>query len=688
MGLVDRKSGKEIRYTVEQLEEEARTMRALDIASIYAAGSGHSGGTLSIMDITAALFLNEARIDPSDPDWEDRDRIIYSAGHKAPALYAGLARAGFYDDADVMTLRKLDSPFQGHPHAPWLKGVEVSTGSLGQGFGVSVGCALAARLDGKAYRTYCIMGDGEQQEGSVWEAAMSAAHYKLDNLCAIVDRNRLQIDGDVREVMDIDPVAAKYKSFNWHVIEIDGHDMGQILSAFARARAEKGRPSVIIANTVKGKGVSYMENVAGWHGIAPGDDEQFRKAIDDIACPSLSSEHTGELLKKAGKYQEAKQAELMKELPSFGNGYWWNRQQDMRVEMEPTRTGFGRSLASIGDDRRIVTIHADISSSIKIADFEKGHPERMDRVFSVGIAEQNMMAVAAGLAREGKIPVTGTYGVFASGRCWDQIRTTICYDNLNVKIAGAHGGISVGADGATHQALEEIALMSILPNMHLFIPCDSLETERLSTTAITKIVGPAYVRFGREAVPVVTSAETPLEYGKANVIRYRGRAPRFADAFETCIAEKYQNESEELTLVACGAMVAEAMRAACILKEEKGVEARVINMHTIKPLDGAALAAATRETGVIVTCEEHQTGGFGNIVAGAIAASKLFDQPFLLDMVGVADRFGESGGPWELMIRFGLSAEFIAERSLKLLEKRPTVDESAIALDSAPPARD
>jgi transketolase len=358
-------------------------------------------------------------------------------------------------------------------------------------------------------------------------------------------------------------------------------------------------------------------------------------------------------------------------LPAFARDYWWNAGPAMRVDMEPTRLGFGRGLEQAGADERLVTLHADISGSIRIADFESGHPERRRRVFSVGIAEQNMMQVAAGLAKEGLIPVTGTYGVFASGRCWDQLRTTICYSNLNVKIAGAHGGISVGPDGAAHQALEEISLLSILPNMQVAVPADALETERATVACLLEVAGPAYIRYAREATPVVTTRSTPFRYGVANVIRYRGERPRFLDAFETFLGCDYAGEEEEASIVACGPMVPEAMRAAWILKEECGLETRVLNVHTVKPLDVEALAQAADQTGLIVTAEEHQVGGFGNLVAGAILRHRRHNaQPLRFDLIGVNDRFGVSGKPWELVQKFGLSAEHIAQCVLRLRERR------------------
>jgi len=641
-------------------------MRAYALVAIHAAGTGHPGGSLSIMDLTAALFLNELNLEPKDPRWQCRDRVIYSGGHKAPALYIGMAKAGYYDLEDTVTLRKCGSPFQGHPHCLKLTGIEVSTGSLGQGLGVGVGQALALRLDDCDARVYVVMGDGEQQEGSIWEAAMSASNFKLDNLCALIDKNRLQIDGWVEDVMNIDPLADKYRAFGWHVIEIDGHDMDQILDAFDEARSTPGKPTVIIANTVKGKGVSFMEDQVGWHGVATKDRDQLQAALDDIAAPTLPKAKADELLAKSAAFARSMSAQIDAKHPSVP-GFWWNESGSMKVEMDPTRMGFGRALKRIGGDERICTLHADISKSICITDFESDNPERKNRVFSVGIAEQNMMQVAAGLALNGKIPITGTYGVFASGRPWDQLRTTICYGNLNVKIAGAHGGVSVGQDGATHQALEEIPLMAILPNMHLEVPCDSVETDKASAACILDIVGPAYIRYAREATPIVTSAATPYRFGVANVIRFRGEKPSFIDAFDQVLSTDYKNEGETLAIIACGPMVPEAMRAAWILKAKHGIETRVVNVHTIKPIDEAAIIAAADEIGSIITAEEHQVGGFGNIVAGVAAKRTNHTKPLRITQIGVQDTFGESGMPWELMKLFQLTAEDIAVRAMEMV---------------------
>ena len=666
------------RLSVEELRQAAQEMRVLAITDIFAAGSGHPGGSLSIMDIAAALYLNVLNHDPTQPSWPGRDRVFWSAGHKAPALYVALGRAGYFPVEDVVTLRQLGSPFEGHPNRLKVPGVEISSGSLGQGLSVAVGSALAAKRRGAPHRVYCIMGDGEQQEGSIWEAAMAAGHYRLDNLCGIVDQNGLQIDGRVQEVMGIEPIGAKYATFGWNVIGIDGHNLEEILAAFDAAEKHKGCPTVIIAHTVKGKGVSFMENQAGWHGVAP-NREQFEKAMADLATPAVPRERIDRMLARAEENARRVTEETRRRLPFADRNYWWNARENMKVAMDATRMGFGRALDAAGADERVCTIHADISSSIRIVDFEAKHPERQVRVASVGIAEQNMQGVASGMAREGLIPVTGTYGVFASGRCWDQLRTTVCYNNLNVKIAGAHGGISVGPDGATHQSLEEISLMSILPNMHVEVPCDSVETERATRYCLLELEGPAYVRFAREATPVVTTPETPYKFGVANVIRYRGEKPQFIDAFETTLSMDYRSEEEDAAIVACGPMVPEAMRAAWLLKEDYGIETRVLNLHTVKPLDGAALVAAAATTRLVVTAEEHQKGGFGNLIAGAILRErKDFEHPLLLDMIGVEDRFGLSGKPWELVQAIGLTAEHIAERVLKLYARKLEMSPSLV----------
>lgn len=655
--------------TIEQLKERANYMRGLNLVSLCCAGSGHSGGTLSMMDLLAALYLRVAKHDPKKPDWEDRDRIVWSAGHKAPALYVSLAVSGYFPEEELAKLRALGSPYQGHPHWRDLPGVEMSAGSLGQGFSVGIGMALAARLDKKDHKIYIISSDGEQQEGSMWEAAMCASNFKLNNLIMILDRNYLQIDGRTEDIMKLEPLADKYRAFGWEVVEIDGHDMEQIVPALENARDNTGdKPICILAKTIKGKGVSFMEDVAGWHGKPP-NREELDKSLAELGLTDTFD--LQKYFKSISDYQAKIEAGLTAKMPKFSRDYWWNTGNNMKAVMDPTRKGMGRALEEYGDDERICCIGADISGSITISNFYDKHPERLNRWFSVGVAEQGGTTVAAGLAREGKIPVFGTYGVFSSARNLDQLRVSVAYAKLNVLIIGAHGGVSVGPDGATHQELESLFQMCGMPNMNVSVPCDSVEVKKATRGLLFEVVGPKYLRFAREATPIITTEETPYIFGKANIFRYRGEKENFIDAFDVCLAENYKDEKEDLTLIACGPETAEACRAAWILKEEFGLETRIVNLHTIKPLDRQAIIRAALETGAIVTCEEHQVGGMGNWIASTVLCdTALAGKRIHFDMLGVQDRFGESGKSWQLIKEFGLSAEHIAEKAKKLVDNR------------------
>ena len=282
MSIIDSKSGRVKKtYSIKELRSAANYMRGIDLISINCAGSGHPGGTLSIMDITAALYLRIANHDPKNPNWENRDRIIFSAGHKAPALYVGLGISGYFPLEEIVTLRKFCSHFQGHPHWQKLAGIEMSTGSLGQGLGIAVGFALAAKLNKKNHKIYAITGDGEWDEGSMWEAAMSASNFNLDNLIIIIDRNHLQIDGNTEEVMKLGLMEKKLASFGFKVFKINGNNMETIVKTVEKAKKITGRPVAIVAKTIKGKGVSFMENKAAWHGTAP-DDEELTTALKEL----------------------------------------------------------------------------------------------------------------------------------------------------------------------------------------------------------------------------------------------------------------------------------------------------------------------------------------------------------------------------------------------------------------------
>lgn len=266
---------------ISKLEEKALEIRKNIIEQVYNAQSGHPGGSLSIADIMAVLYFNELNIDENNPKWGERDRFVLSKGHCSPALYGALAERGFFDKKDLKSFRNIESYLQGHPDINKVPGVDMTSGSLGQGLSVANGIAISAKLDKKDYRVYCILGDGEIEEGQIWEAAMTSNKYKLDNLCVIVDNNNLQIDGTIEEVMSSYPIDKKFESFGFNVININGHNMQEILNAFKQAKEEKGRPTCIVAKTVKGKGVSIMENQVGWHGKAP-NEEQYNEIIKEF----------------------------------------------------------------------------------------------------------------------------------------------------------------------------------------------------------------------------------------------------------------------------------------------------------------------------------------------------------------------------------------------------------------------
>jgi len=424
-----------------------------------------------------------------------------------------------------------------------------------------------------------------------------------------------------------------------------------------------------------------MENVAGWYGKSPSSDE-LMKGLNELGVADRIP--VAQLLEKSANYQAAIDRKLQKKMPEFSHDYWWNRALNMKVKMEPTRKGFGQALAEHGDDERVVCLGLDISGSITISDFYASKPERKNRWLSMGIAEQSATSVAAGLAKEGKLPVFGTYATFAAARNLDQTRTSIRYGEFNVMIAGAHGGVSVGPDGATHQALEDLFAMCGLPNMSVVVPCDVVETRKATNFLLLEHKGPKYIRFAREATPVVSDETTPFVFGKANVIRLRQPEDSFLKAFETTLESNYKNEGEDLTIVACGPMVPEAMRAAWILKREFGYETRILNLHTLKPIDEMAILWAAKQIGIILTAEEHQIGALAWRVSNVIASSPvLYGQPVITGAIGVKDRFGDSGAPWELIQEFELSAEHIAHKAIELVDiqknHRVALDEHLLA---------
>ncbi len=667
----------------EELSGIARQIRQDSIDMVWHGKSGHPGGSLSGADILACLYFKEMRIDPSRPQWPDRDRFVLSKGHASPLLYSTLARRGYFDPAMLPTFRQLGSPLQGHPHYGSLPGVETSTGSLGQGGSAAVGMALAGKLDGKDYRVYTLWGDGELDEGLVWEAAMAAGHYQLDNLTGIVDWNGLQIDGDITEVMNPEPIDAKFAAFGWHVELVDGHDIQAICQALEKVKTIKGKPSLLLCKTVKGKGVSFMEGQAGWHGKAP-DEKQWRQAMEELGGQAqLQSPETRQALIAAWQRQhgghavhtarEAYEAAAAADAASGAGAATADAAADAasgagaataatagtaaaaaslpanliyakegKAEQGPaTREAYGKTLAALaGEMPELVVLDADLSKSTMTADFKSVAPERF---INAGIAETNMACMAGGLATCGKTVFFSTFAVFAAGRAYEQILTTICSSGLNVKIAATHAGLTVGEDGMSHQMLADIALMRSIPGLQVLVPADAAETAAMVRYA-AHCQGPVYIRLGRAKSPVIFAEQMAYEPGKIQVLRQGG----------------------DVTLAACGIMTAVALEAAADLAKE-GVSARVLNVSSIKPLDRAALIAAARETGCLVTCEEHSVlGGLGGAVAEVLAEAC----PVPVLRLGVQDQFGQSGQPGQLLQLYGLDKDNVAALAKEAIARK------------------
>ena len=622
---------------IGRLNELANDLRIDIIRMVGEAGSGHPGGSLSCADIMTALYFGGIlEHNPEDPRGP-RDRFILAKGHAAPALYAALAEAGYFPKEELLTLRKLGSRLQGHPDRMTVPGVEMSTGSLGQGLSIAAGLAAGLRLNGDDHSVFTLLGDGECQEGKVWEAAMFAAHNKLDNLVAIVDRNCLQIDGNTEDVCDPGDLAQKFAAFGWNVIDVDGHDMQAVIDVLGSAKADRGgKPHAVIAHTVKGKGVSFMENNVSWHGKAPKGDE-LTTALKDLGYDGPASCDLPVL-------DPSRFCRNSMQMVSDGQTEVKFATPEQAAVKKATRAGYGETLAKLADEGvPIVAVDADLSSSTTTKKFGDAKPENAGRLFNVGIAEQNMVDVAAGLSLAGNVAFTASFAVFGTGRAYDQIRNSVCYANLDVKIAPTHAGISVGADGGSHQMIEDISLMRALPNMRVLVPADYAAAAAAVRIAATT-PGPVYVRMGREAVPCVYADDMQFEMGRSYILR----------------------EGSDATIVACGLEVKESLEAADLLAAE-GISVEVIDAFCVKPLDVKTISESARKTGAVVTAEEHSIlGGLGSAVAETLSRTV----PTPIEFVGVKDVFGKSGSYKELAAFFGTDSAAIVEAVKRVIARK------------------
>jgi len=630
---------------LNELGAIANRLRRHVIKMTYYAGSGHPGGSLSAADMLAALYFRELRIDPARPGWPDRDRFIMSKGHACPIWYAALAERGYFPVDDLWGLRQAHSHLQGHPDMRKTPGVDMTAGPLGSGLAAGAGIAMGARITGRSYRTYVMLGEGDLQEGATWEALLLAGHHRLANLAALVDYNRSQVDGKSDAILSLDPLPEKLRACRWSVVEIDGHDLSQILAALDWARSVADAPAAIVAHTTKGKGVSFMLDRHEWHGKAP-NREQAITALAELGeawspdphaptptpvvgtDPCVRPPHAPAQVSVPLPMRETGVgAALAAARPAADTAHLLSANPRPRRAL---REAFGAELVALGEEiPNLVVLDADISSSLKTGAFRKAYPERH---INYGVAEQNMLLGAAGLATAGLIPLACTYATFATLRACEQIRSFVCYGRLNVKVICSHGGLEVGWDGPTHQGAEDVAIMRAMPNMTVVVPADAVAVPALLRQIIA-LDGPAYFRMGRNPTPVLYDPSQSFTLGRAITL----------------------HEGSDATIIAMGVMVSLALEAAGELARE-GIHVRVLDMHTVKPLDGAAIQAAARETGAIVTAEDHSIiGGLG----GAVAEYLAEHAPAPLVRVGIPDTFCRSGDPAELFPMYGMAVPHI-----------------------------
>ena len=607
--------------SLSALQNAATQLRIDSVRSTTAAGTGHPTTCLSAADIVATLFFDEMRFDAKNPRDPDNDRFILSKGHAAPVLYAAWAAAGLFPREELLKLRQIGSDLEGHP-TPRLSFVDVATGSLGQGICAAIGTALNARRIGSAYRTYVLCGDGEMAEGSVWEAADVALLHKLDNLCGIIDVNGLGQSQDTQFGHEMEQIAARWRAFGWHTMVADGHDIPALQKAFAEARATKGRPSMVLARTLKGKGLAAIEGKSGWHGKALKKGEEA-----DAAVAELQKRMTGDAKleltiegPRSKSRPDARPDYSKMPAPAYAKG-----------DSIATREAWGAGLAAVGKfDSRVVALDADVKNSTFSDKFEKVAPERFFQSF---IAEQVMVGAAMGLAARGAIPFPSTFACFLT-RASDFVRMGgVSFSN--VKYSGSHCGVSIGEDGPSQMALEDLAMMRSVPGCAVLYPCDAMSTERL-VVEMTRREGMAYMRTSRPKTPVIYGPDETFPIGGSKVLR--------------------QSDSDTATVIAAGVTVFESLKAYDQLKSE-GISIRVIDAYSVQPIDAKTMLDAAKATrGNVITVEDHYaTGGLGDAVSEAVA-----EGGFAVRRLAVRE-IPRSGQPDELIDRYGISARHIVD---------------------------
>ncbi len=605
--------------------ELGQQFRVDSIRMSAAAKSGHPTSAMSAADLLAVLVDGYLRYDFGEPKNPANDRLVFSKGHASTLVYSIYRAAGVVSVEEILSYRVFGSPLEGHP-TPVLPWVDVATGSLGQGLPIGVGMALAAKyLERLPSRVWVVCGDSELAEGSIWEAFEHAAHFELENLTAILDVNRLGQRGETMVGWNLEVHAERARAFGWHAIVVDGHDVEEIDAAYAEATATSGKPTAIVARTVKGQGVAEVADLNGLHG-KPLDDPDaaivelggLRDIRVEVAKPDVSAQR-----KPAGGRLE---------LPRYEVG-----------SKVATRKAYGEALAALGSARPdVVALDGEVSNSTFAEIFAKAHPERY---FEMYIAEQQMVAAAVGLQAVGWRPFASTFAAFLS-RAYDFVRMA-AVSRATLALSGSHAGVSIGEDGPSQMGLEDIAAFRAIHGSTVLHPCDANQTARL-VAAMAETEGIAYLRTLRPATTVLYAPDEEFEIGGSRVLR--------------------SSEEDDVALIGAGITVHEALRAADLLAED-GINARVIDLYSIKPLDAATLAAAAEATGGrLVTVEDHwPEGGLGEAVLAVVA--ELEDPPRVVSLA-VRD-MPRSGKPEELLSAAGIDAEHIAIAARRIVVEHP-----------------
>ncbi|MAH07354.1 transketolase [Candidatus Pacearchaeota archaeon] len=566
---------------VKKLAEAADVLRRDSLVMTSKAGSGHPTTCMSCAEIMACLFFDEMKYDVKDAGNVDNDEFVLSKGHAAPIYYSCLKHAGAID-YDLKRLREFDSPLEGHPMPNSLKWAKVGTGSLGQGLSVGCGMALAGKFDKRGFRTYVLMGDSELAEGSVYEALGFAEYYKLNNLTAIVDVNRLGQSGETMHGHDIERYEKIFSGFGWHVLSVDGHDVKELLRAFGKAR-EVEKPSVILAKTFKGKGVSFLENKEGWHG----------KALDDEKLAVVLKELSGEVFPEF-EIDKPKTVVRKKKFESLKLNMY-NREDGLIA----SREAYGKALANLAlNDDRILAIDAETGNSTFS---DKVKEKSAGQFIQCFIAEQNMIGVASGLHVKGFKVFPSTFAAFLT-RAYDQIRMANV-SGTGMTVCGSHAGVSIGADGASQMGLEDIGMFRSLLNSHVFYPSDAVSCDRI-VNACSRLKGINYIRTTREKTPVLYGNEEKFPVGEFKALR--------------------KSEKDEVVLVGCGITLHECLKAHDLLLD-KGVKSAVVDLYCVKPFDHSSFIEFVRKHGskVVVVEDHHYEGGVGEMLKSGLVGSEI-----------------------------------------------------------------